>query len=228
MLRSYLHVLPRDRAARIRKLLSSRLAKSAGVLAVALTTVMGSTTTAHAAIYWDSIQMVNQASQQCIAAQGDGADTDMDAWTVRGCMYNGTSWIWLQSVQQDAFGDAFVHIMSHTPSGAEMCLASEAFGNEPNGPNSTHVRWEACDSYDGQQTWQMITAAAPQNVGNPAGLKHFINFHNSYNDVCLDGGLSGYPYGEFGVYGFYGACSSTNNWQIWNIYTNQTSGPFRG
>lgn len=227
MLQSDSQVLPRHRAAWIRKLLPGRLAKPAAVVAVALTTILGGTGTANAAIYWNSIQMVSQASQQCLAAQGDGADTDMDGWTVRGCMYNGTSWIWLQSVQADGFGDAFVHIMSHTPSGGEMCLASTAGGYEPNGTGSTQVRWLACDPYDGQQTWQMITAAPPQNVGNPAGLKHFINFHNSYNNVCLDGGLS-YTNGTFGVYGFYGACSNTDNWQIWNIYTNQTSSPYQG
>lgn len=61
----------------------------------------------------------------------------------------------------------------------------------------------------------MVTASPAQNVGNPDGLRHFINFYNGTRNVCLDGGR--------GIYGYPGFCSTTNNWQIWNFYTNTAS-----
>ncbi|MCX5356302.1 hypothetical protein OG901_53630 [Streptomyces mirabilis] len=195
---------------RIRKLLSSRLVKLAATLTGALALLLGTTGTANAAIYWDNpgVQLVNQASQQCLDAQG----------MVPGCMAGGTSWIRLESAQPDADGHARVQIITNGPSGS-LCL-----GVAGQGPSqiqgSLGTRWETCETggNNWDQVWTMITAAPAQNVGNPAGLKHFINFHSDTYNVCLDGGI--------GVYGFPGGC--VNDWQVWNIYTNKTSEPWRG
>ncbi|MGK4585849.1 hypothetical protein [Kitasatospora sp. HPMI-4] len=203
---------------RIRKLLSSRLVKLAATLTAALALLLGTTGTASAAIYWDnpSIQMVNQATQQCLA--GEYADLGSSGVTVPGCMARGTSWIRLESAQPDANGSARVQIITNGPSGS-LCL-----GVAGQGPSqiqgSIGTRWETCEvgGNNWDQVWTMITAAPAQNVGNPAGLEHFINFHNDTYNVCLDGGI--------GVYGFPGGC--VNNWQVWNIYTNQTSEAWRG
>ncbi|MGN5377017.1 hypothetical protein ACQ4WX_03290 [Streptomyces lasalocidi] len=58
---------------RFRKLLSNRVVQLAATVTAALAMLLGTTATANAAIYWDnpSIQMVNQASQQCLAAVYD-------------------------------------------------------------------------------------------------------------------------------------------------------------
>ncbi|MEE4546724.1 hypothetical protein V2S66_32770 [Streptomyces sp. V4-01] len=193
------------------KLLSGRFAKAAAVAAAALTLVVGTTGQANAAIRWPHIQVVDQALQQCIAADYDhpaGAAGEL----VPGCMAGGTDWIDLISAAPDNSGHAVVQIQNDYFTGLADCLTTGSPGYGPKG--GTVTGWATCNVNDPGQLWTMITAAPPQNVGNPAGLKHFINFYNAspgYN-VCLDGGI--------GLYGFPGQCSTTNNWQIWNVYTN--------
>lgn len=220
MLRTRRRPLLRNHAARLRRL-SNRLAKPGAVAIAAFTLLLGGTGTAHAAIYWGGVQMVDQATQQCLAAGDMGARIGQQGSTVPGCMAAGESWIQLLSSQPDSNGDANVEIQSWDYyAETAMCLSASATDVGPNGPNSRTTFWTYCDAQDADQIWAMQTAAPVQNVGNPAGLKHFINFYNAGENVCLDGGI--------GVYGFGGRCSTTNNWQIWNIYTNLTSSPYRG
>ncbi|MEU2776572.1 hypothetical protein ABZ646_27525 [Streptomyces sp. NPDC007162] len=208
---------------RIRKLLSNRLVGLAATVTVVLAMLLGTTGTANAAIYWDnpSIQMVNQADQQCLAGVYDFGPSYPAGETVPGCMARGTSWIRLESGQADASGQANVQIMTESGSGT-VCLGAVAGEGPSQIQGSAATRWETCefDRNNWDQIWTMATAAPVQNVGNPAVLKHFINFYNGRYKVCLDGGI--------GVYGFPGGCSTTNNWQVWKIYTNQTSEPWRG
>ncbi|MER7916331.1 MULTISPECIES: hypothetical protein [unclassified Streptomyces] len=207
---------------RVRKLVCKRLAEPAAVMTAALAMLLGGTRTAEAAIYWDDgIQLVAQANQQCLAAEYDFGGVNSSGTTVPGCMARGTSWVQLNSGQPDSGGHANVQIMTQSGSGT-LCLGAVAGEGPPQIQGSAATRWETCelDARDWDQIWTMVTAAPAQNVGNPSGLKHFINFYNGYYNVCLDGGI--------GVYGFPGGCSTTNNWQIWNIYTNKTSEPWRG
>ncbi|MEV6013879.1 hypothetical protein AB0M29_45065 [Streptomyces sp. NPDC051976] len=212
---------------RIQKLLSNRLAKLSAAAISALAMLLGGTGTAHAAIYWSGIQMVNQASQQCLRAEGyPGGVSDGNAGTtIPGCMHDGTSWIWLSSAAPDNDGDAQVQIETESDTGELLCLHGDYPDTGPNGPTSSSTYWAQC-GYGGApeaplMLWRMHTVAPPQNVGNPEGLKHFISFYNDAYGVCLDGGFDE-------AYGFPGHCNSSNNWQIWNIYTNQTSHPYGG
>jgi hypothetical protein len=171
-----------------------------------LAVLLGMAGTAHAAIYWDHIQVVNQANQQCLAGQGQVADNSLE-YFVPGCMHDGNGWIWLTSGQPDSNGDANVLISTYDYQNQWVCLSAS--------PGYDRTWWDTCNSNNPNQIWTMITAASPQNVGNPAGLKHFIVFFNVVNHRCLTGGN--------GVWvGVAGPCSGSD-WQVWNIYTNQGS-----
>lgn len=206
---------------RIKRLLSHRLTKTAAAATAALAATVAGTGTANAAIYWNSVQMVVQANQQCLAAQGNGVRNGSGGSIVPGCMAGGTGWVYLESAQPDSNGHANVQIMTYDNSHDALCLTSSYPGTGPNGPWSTQTYWALCGKATSgdPSVWTMETAAPPQNVGNPAGLKHFISFYNRAEGVCLDGGI--------GVYGFNESdCNFSNNWQVWNIYTNQGSSPY--
>jgi hypothetical protein len=65
----------------------------------------------------------------------------------------------------------------------------------------------------------MQTVAPPQNVGSPAGLRHYIGFWNPYLNACLDGGYN---------LAYSGVCTANDGYQVWNVYTNQGSQPYGG
>lgn len=161
--------------------------------------------------------MVNQASQQCLRVGPLGSG----GVTVPGCMARGTDFAKLTSVWGDGYDSthgAYARVaisqnVPNDPQGRQMCLQADGPATGPNGNGSSGTTWVDCFTEDGREIWDMWTAAPPQNVGNPAGLKHFIGFYNEATHTCLDGGI--------GVYGFSASdCSKTNNWQIWNIYTD--------
>lgn len=205
----------------IRRLLSRRFTKPAVLVAAVSAILLGATGTANAAIYWHTVMLVNQTSQQCVAGEYDNVRFGDNGSMVPGCMANGNSQIWLESDSPDVSGHAVVHIMTWGQSniGDEyewLCLAA---GRPYTGPNGGEkVYWDLCGAEDSWQSWEMFTAAPPQDVGNPYGLKHFINFYNVDGDACLDGGVN--------LYAFRAQCSTSDNWQIWNIYTNQGSQPY--
>lgn len=221
---SYVHVWPgtppdpseKSSMNKVKKMLLSRVAKATAVAAASLTVVLATTETANAAIYWNDVQLVNQATQQCLGGytmNGTDAVWGQQPISVPGCMAGGTDQIMLVSAQADSYGHANVWI---EVKGSGLCLeTTNGYLVHPNGPGSVTLLWENCSLAKPGEIWSMITDAPAQNVGNPAGLKHFINFYNAAQNVCLDGGV--------GVYGFGGSCSTANNWQIWNIYTNQSS-----
>lgn len=204
----------------IKRLLSRRLAKPAALVVSVATVLLGSSGTANAAIYWHTVMLVNQTSQNCLAGEYDNVQVGDAGSTVTGCMANGNSQIWLESSLPDENGHAIVHIMTwgfvDYQKYGWLCLTA---GRPYTGPGGgERVYWDLCGAYASWQDWEMITAAPPQDVGNYYGLKHFINFHNFEGDSCLDDGV--------GLYGYFGQCSPTNSWQIWNIYTNQGSQPY--
>lgn len=196
----------------VRKLLARRVVRAIAVGVASLAMVLGFTGQANAAIYWYNIQMVVQGDQVCLGGASPGnTDVELHYAPIRvpGCMARGTDQIWLVSMNPDTYGHANVWIYV----GGACLEAQPASWGHPNSiAGSVWLTWEVCDITHQGQIWSMVTAAPAQNVGNPLGLKHFINFYNGTRDVCLDGG--------YGVYGFPGFCSTTNNWQIWNIYTN--------
>lgn len=201
----------------IRRLLSRRFTKPAVTMAAVSALLLGSTGTANAAIYWHTVMLVNQTSQNCLAGEYDNVYVGDAGSTVPGCMAGGNSQIWLESSEPDLNGHAIVHIMTwgfvDYQKNGWLCLSAGRPYTGPNGGERTY--WDLCGAYASWQDWEMITAAPAQNVGNPYGLKHFIGFQNVEGYSCLDDGV--------GVYGFFGPCSTTNSWQIWNIYTNQGS-----
>src|SRR5436305_2095339 len=86
---------------RIRKLLSNRFARPAAVVAAASALLLGGTGTANAAIYWQNVQLVDQASQQCVAGEYNGVNAGDLGTIVPSCMYYGTGQMWLESAQPD-------------------------------------------------------------------------------------------------------------------------------
>jgi hypothetical protein len=197
------------------KLLRHHIWKPVVSLLALMAVLVSTTGNASATIGWYQIQMVNQESQQCLyaGAIGDGGTT------VPGCMANGTQRINFYPANPQEASDpthgTYAQVLIETGDWTR-CLATGDNGGGPNGPMSTFTLTVPCSEQDPHQVWAMWTAAPPQNVGNPAGLKHFIGFYNPATHTCLDGGI--------GVYGFYaGDCSKTNSWQIWNIYTNDGS-----
>ncbi|MEV0408124.1 hypothetical protein [Actinoallomurus sp. NPDC050550] len=201
----------------MRKLLRHHIGKPVGVLLALMTVLVGTAGTADATIHWYGIQLVDQASQECLhaGALGEGGVT------VPSCMARGTDWWALYPANPgeawDSIHGTYAQVLIQATNAPFNCLRTGDNGYGPNGPMSTFTTIATCSEQDPHQVWAMWTAAPPQNVGNPAGLKHFIEFYNPATHTCLDGGI--------GVYGFYSPynCSKTNNWQIWNIYTNQTT-----
>lgn len=199
------------------KLLRHRAIKPLAVLITSLAALIATCGTANAQIAWPGVQMVNQASQQCLKA----GPLDSHATTEAGCMAAATDFLNLTSVWSDGWDSthgtfAQVAIVWDSASSKQECLTSGFRSSGPNGPNSAQTYWANCDASSKYQEWDMWTAAPMQNVGNPAGLKHFIGFYNVGSQTCLDGGWNVYGFAE-------SDCSKSNNWQIWNIYTNMGS-----
>jgi len=58
------------------------------VVAAAVSAVLlGGTGTANAAIYWHTVQLVDQASQQCLAGEDNGVYAGGHGSIVRGCLH---------------------------------------------------------------------------------------------------------------------------------------------
>jgi hypothetical protein len=205
---------------KVHDLLRARFTRPIAVATAAIALLASGPGTANAAIYWDDVELVNQASQQCLAGEYNGVVGGDPGTMVPGCMANGTGQIWLESAAPDTDGHANVHIMTWGAKSEWLCLDAGGPYSGPNGGTDTF--WGSCYNGD-SEIWTMLTAAPPQNVGNPRGLKHFINFYNVRENVCLDGGI-----GVYGFPGFLGRCNTSNNWQIWNIYTNAGSQPYTG
>lgn len=186
-----------------------RIWRPVAVLLASMTVLVGTTGTASAHISWPRVQMVNQASQECLKTGGGGGVTEP------GCMAGGFDFVALGSQYgdgSDSIHGTYARVAICFGPAPQQCLQAGPNGSGPNGPSSSSTFW-APSTQQLPQIWDMWTAAPPQNVGNPAGLKHFIGFYNEATHTCLDGG--------WGVYGFSASdCSKTNNWQIWNIYTD--------